>query len=205
MKHLFFVLMMLMPMLATAQDNTWERIEVEEQPKENPDAKYLVPDAVPEVDGKVVWKTTLYAEGKTADEIYDILLEQITKMTKEPNQIANSLVAMQNRESHEIGAVFHEWLVFKDVTFSLDRTRMNYQLHVVASDGEAEVTMQHVSYDYEPERQKAHYTAEEWITDKFAVNKKHTKLYPISAKFRRKTIDRKDFIFKKFNSLINSK
>ncbi|MBQ9649204.1 MAG: DUF4468 domain-containing protein [Prevotella sp.] len=204
-KQFIIVLMMLVPMLAMAQDNTWERIEVEEQPKDNPDAKYLVPDAVPEVDGKVVWKTTLYAEGKTADEIYDILLEQITKMTKEPNQIANSLVALQDRESHEIGAVFHEWLVFKDVTFSLDRTRMNYQLHVATRNGEADVAMQHISYDYEPERSKAHYTAEEWITDKYAVNKKHTKLYPISAKFRRKTIDRKDFIFNKFNSLINSK
>lgn len=205
MKQFIIVLMMLVPVLAMAQDNTWERIEVEEQPMDNPDAKYLVPDAVPEVDGKVVWKTTLYAEGKTADEIYDILLEQITKMTKEPNQIANSLVAMQDRESHEIGAVFHEWLVFKDVTFSLDRTRMNYQLHVATRDGEADVAMQHISYDYEPERSKVHYTAEEWITDKYAVNKKHTKLYPISAKFRRKTIDRKDFIFNKFNSLINSK
>ena len=205
MKQLLIVLMMLMPMLATAQDNTWERIEVEEQPKNNPDAKYLAPDAVPEVDGKVIWKTTLYAEGKTADEIYNILLEQITKMTKEPNQFENSMVAIQDRENHEIAAVFHEWLVFKNVTFSLDRTKMNFQLHVITRDGEADVAMQRISYDYEPERSNTHYTAEEWITDKYAVNKKHTKLYPVSAKFRRKTIDRKDFIFNKFNTLINSK
>ena len=205
MKHLFLVLLMLMPILATAQDNTWERIEVEEQPKENRDAKYLVPNAVPEVDGKVVFQTTLHAEGKTADEIYDILLEQITKMTKEPNQLENSQVAIQDRENHEIGAVFHEWLVFKNVTFSLDQTQFNYQMHVITRDGEADVTMERITYDYEPERLKAHYKAEEWITDKYAVNKKHTKLYPISAKFRRKTIDRKDFIFNKFNSLLNSK
>jgi colicin import membrane protein len=205
MKQFLIVLMMLMPMLATAQDNTWERIEVEEKPKDNPDAKYLAPNAVPEVDGKVVFQTTIHAEGKTADEIYDILLEQITKMTKEPNQFENSVVAIQNRESHEIGAVFREWLVFKNQTFSLDRTIMNYQLHVITRDGEADVSMQRISYDYEPERKNTHYTAEEWITDKYAVNKKHTKLYPISAKFRRKTIDRKDFIFNKFNSLLNDK
>jgi colicin import membrane protein len=205
MKKLLIVLMMLMPMLATAQDNTWERIEVEEQPKDNPDAKYLAPNAVPEVDGKVVFQTTLYAEGKTADEIYDILLEQITKMTKEPNQFPISQVAIQDREKHEIGATFREWLVFKSQTFSLDRTQMNYQLHVIARDGQADVSMLRINYDYEPERKKVHYTAEEWITDKYAVNKKHTKLYPISSKFRRKTIDRKDFIFNKFNTLLNSK
>jgi colicin import membrane protein len=205
MKKLLIVLMMLMPMLATAQDNTWERIEVEEQSKDNPDAKYLAPNAVPEVDGKVVFQTTLYAEGKTADEIYDILLEQITKMTKEPNQFPISQVAIQDREKHEIGATFREWLVFKSQTFSLDRTQMNYQLHVIARDGQADVSMLRINYDYEPERKKVHYTAEEWITDKYAVNKKHTKLYPISSKFRRKTIDRKDFIFNKFNTLLNSK
>ena len=205
MKHFLIVLMMLMPMLATAQDNTWERIEVEEKPKDNPDAKYLVPNAVPEVDGKVVFQTTLYAEGKTADEIYDILLEQVKKMTKEPNQFDISQVAIEDREKHEIGATFREWLVFKNQTFSLDRTQMNYQLHVVARDGQADVSMLRISYDYEPERANTHYTAEKWIIDKYAVNKKHTKLYPISAKFRRKTIDRKDFIFNKFNTLINSK
>ena len=60
----------------------------------------------------------------------------------------------------------------------------------------------HITYDYDMERKPQHYKAEEWITDKYCVNKKHTKLYPISGKFRRKTIDRKDFIFNKFESLL---
>jgi colicin import membrane protein len=82
---------------------------------------------------------------------------------------------------------------------------MNFQLHVTTADGKAEVSIDHITYDYDLDRKPQHYTAEEWITDKNAVNKKHTKLYPISAKFRRKTIDRKDFIFNKFDSLINAK
>lgn len=205
MKQFLIVLMMLMPVLAAAQDNTWERVEVEEQPKDNSDAKYLAPNAVPEVDGKVIFQTTLYADGKSADEIYDILLKQITKMTKESNQFDISQVAIQDRERHEIGATFREWLVFKNQTFSLDRTQMNYQLHVITRDGQADVSMLRINYDYDMERKPLHYTAEKWITDKYAVNKKHTKLYPVSAKFRRKTIDRKDFIFNKFNTLINSK
>ena len=203
MKKFLIALLSLMPLLASAQDNTWERIEVEEQPKDNPDAKYLEPNAVPEVDGQVMWQTTLYAEGKTADEIYDILLKQLTKMVSEPNQIGPSTVVVQDREKHNLGAIFHEWLVFKNVMFSLDRTQMTFQIHVTTTDGKADVIINHISYDYDVERKPLHYTAEEWITDKYAVNKKHTKLYPVSAKFRRKTIDRKDFIFNKFNTLIN--
>ena len=203
MKKILIALLTVMPLLASAQDNTWERIEVEEKSKDNPDAKYLVPNAVPEVDGMVKWQTTLTAEGKTADQIYDILLKQLTKMVAEPNQIANSAVILQDREKHELGAVFHEWLVFKDNVFNLDRTHFNFQFHVSITDGKADVSLDHITYDYDLERKPQHYTAEEWITDKYAVNKKHTKLYPISSKFRRKTIDRKDFIFNKFNSLIN--
>ena len=127
MKKFLIALLTLMPLLASAQDNTWERIAVEEQPKDNPDAKYLEPNAVPEVDGQVMWQTTLYAEGKTADEIYDILLKQLTKMVSEPNQIGPSTVVVQDREKHNLGAIFHEWLVFKNVMFSLDRTQMTFQ------------------------------------------------------------------------------
>ena len=205
MKKLLIVIFMLMPMLATAQDNTWERIEQEPVEKENPDAKYLVKGIVPEVDGKVCFETNIKAPGKSADEIYRILLQQMEKMVKEPNQIANSIVAVKDSVNHELGAVFHEWLVFKNAALSLDRTQMNFQLLVSCKEGEANVRMTRITYDYDTARKPQHYSAEEWITDKYAVNKKGTKLYPISGKFRRKTIDRKDFIFNKFDSLLNEK
>jgi colicin import membrane protein len=194
-----------MPLIASAQDNTWERIEQAQVVKENPDAKYLVDGAVPVVDGVVCWQTTINAPGKTAKQIYDILYKQMDKMVNEPNQIANSAIVQDDKEKYELGAIFHEWLVFKNSTLSLDRTQLNFQLMVKYADGKADVKISHITYDYDLERKPVHYKAEEWITDKYAVNKKHTKLYPISAKFRRKTIDRKDFIFSKFNSLLNDK
>ena len=205
MKKLLSILLALLPMLATAQDNTWERINVEPEQKENPDAKYLVPDAVPEIDGKVCWTTTINAPGKSAKEIYDILLEQLEKMTQEPNQLENSSVAVKDTEKMELGAVFHEWLVFKSNSFSLDRTQLNYHILINCYDGKADVRMTRIVYLYDVDRKPVKYVAEEWITDKYAVNKKHTKLLPISGKFRRKTIDRKDFIFNKFNTLLNDK
>ena len=205
MKKILIALLTLMPMLATAQDNTWERVEQEPVEKTNPDAKYLEPNAVPVVDGKVCWETVIEAPGKSAQLVYEILKNQLVKMTKEPNQIENSTLAIHDSVKYELGAVFHEWLVFKDATLVLDRTQFNFQLLVYCSDGKADVKMTRISYDYDLNRKPTHYSAEEWITDKYAVNKKHTKLYPVSAKFRRKTIDRKDYIFNKFNTLLNEK
>ena len=203
MKQFLITLLMALPMLAIAQDNTWERIEQEPVSKENPDAKYLVENAVPVVDGKVCWETTIQAPGKSAQQIYDILLAQMEKMVKEPNQEKNSIVAIKDAEKYQLGTVFHEWLVFKKAALSLDQTIINYQLVAECSDGKADIKMTRITYDYDLERDPIHYVAEQWITDKYCVNKKHTKLLPISGKFRRKTIDRKDFIFNKFNTLLN--
>ena len=203
MKKILIAILTLMPMLAIAQDNTWERIEQEPVEATNPDAKYLAPDAVPTVDGKVCWTTTISASGKSAQQIFDILHHQLDKMIKEPNQLEGSAIIINDIEKHELGAVFHEWLVFKSSSLSLDQTKFNFTIEVKCYNEKAEVTISRITYDYDIDRKEKHFTAEEWITDKYAVNKKHTKLYPISAKFRRKTIDRKDFIFNKFNALLN--
>jgi colicin import membrane protein len=185
-----------------AQDNTWERPEVEETEvsKEVKDAKYLK-GAVPEVNGKVVFSTSINASGKTADEVFDIVKTYLVKMTGEKNQQAASLV-VDNKEKHELGATFNEWLVFKSNSIMLDQTRMLYVLKVRCSDGKADIEMTNIRYVYDEARKAMRYTAEEWITDKEALNKKGTRLLPVSAKFRRKTIDRKDFLFNKFESLL---
>ena len=75
-------------------------------------------------------------------------------------------------------------------------------MEVQCENGKANVTMCRIHYLYEENRKPQRLKAEEWITDDLAVNKKNTKLYPVSAKFRRKTIDRKDYIFNKFESLL---
>ena len=203
MKKLLIAVLMAMPLMVSAQDNTWEKAEQAPVEKTNRDAKYLVENAVPLVDGRVLWETDIKAPGKTATQIYNIILAQLEKMVKEPNQIENSNVAVKDVDKHQLGAVFHEWLVFKSAPLSLDRTQMNYMLVADCEDGVAHVKMTRITYDYDLERDPIHYAAESWIIDKYCVNKKHTKLLPVSGKFRRKTIDRKDFIFNKFNTLLN--
>ena len=185
-----------------AQDNTWEKPEEEETEVNNEvkDAKYLK-GAVPEVDGKVVFSTTVQAPGKSADQVFDIVKAYMTKMTGEKNQESAQIV-VDNKEKHELGATFNEWLVFKSSALMLDQTRMLYVLKVRCQDGKADIKMSNIRYIYDEKRNPQHYTAENWISDKEALNKKGTRLLPLSGKFRRKTIDRKDFLFNKFESLL---
>lgn len=59
-----------------------------------------------------------------------------------------------------------------------------------------QIDMSRIRYWYDENRDGGErYTAEEWITDDMALNKKRTKLAPICGKFRRETIDLKDDLF----------
>lgn len=204
MKKLLILTFMCLPLTAMAQ-NDWEVPDGAARPtdvvKVNPDQKYLA-GAVPVVDGKVVFEKTIKAPGKSADEIYDIMLDYITRMTQGGNQFEQSRVVMNDKEKHQIVADFLEWLVFTDKALVLDRTRMRYYLMAECKDGEVTAKMTRISYFYEEERDPQHYTAEEWITDDEALNKKKNKLFRMNGKFRRRTIDRKDFIFSKFEEIL---
>jgi len=204
MKKLIVTILALMPLTMWAQDNTWELPEQEQEEvkaeKENPDQKYLL-GAVPVVDGKVVFNKTIEAPGKSAAQIYGILKQYMEKMTKESNQIHSQLIVADDSK-HELGGSYEEWLVFKKTLLQLDQTRFLYVLEANCSDGKADVTLSRIRYLYDENRTPQHLKAEEWITDKEAVNKKGTKLLPITGKFRRKTIDRKDFLFNKFETLL---
>ena len=204
MKKLIVTILALMPLTMWAQDNTWELPEQEQEEvkaeKENPDQKYLL-GAVPVVDGKVVFSKTIEAPGKSAAQIYGILKQYMEKMTTESNQIHSQLIVADDSK-HELGGSYEEWLVFKKTLLQLDQTRFLYVLEANCSDGKADVTLSRIRYLYDENRNPEHPKAEDWITDKEAVNKKGTKLLPISGKFRRKTIDRKDFLFNKFETLL---
>ncbi|MGN0282946.1 MAG: DUF4468 domain-containing protein [Prevotella sp.] len=206
MKKFLIVMMCVLPFMAFAQDNTWERIEQEEteETKVNPDLKYLA-GAVPVVDGKVVFSTVIEAPGKTKDEIFQIVLKYFKKMTTEANQTEFSRVVIEDAQKGDICGVYQEWLVFKNSALSLDRTRFFYNLLANCSDGKLEVKMMRIHYLYEEERDPQQYTAEAWITDENALRKDKQRLLRINGKFRRKTVDRKDFLFNKLNTLLNDK
>lgn len=207
MKLFFILLAYFIPTIAMAQ-SVWEKPTTDydnkddktvERKVEKPskDTKYLA-GAVPEVDGKVEWQLDVDVPGKTADQIYSIMLNCLTDLTKTENQLEGSSVALVNKQEHIVAASIKEWLVFTDKFLMLDRTKFNYTLIAYCKDNHLTVTMGRISYRYEDNRSDDGgyvYKAEEWINDENALNRKKTRLLPGSAKFRRKTIDRKDYLF----------
>lgn len=160
------------------------------------DPKYLR-GAVPMVDGRICWTYDLDVPGRDAQEIYDLTYKLLDRLTKQENQLAGSCISLINKQDHIIVASVREWLVFKDQFLVLDRAKIYYTLIATCTDGHLHLTMDRISYRYEENNGKSKYTykAEDWIADDNAVNKKGNDLYPGSAKFRRKTIDRKDELF----------
>ncbi len=196
--------------LANAQ-NEWEEMDKTQEEKEkvavtafNPDAKYLA-GAVPVVDGRVVFSTVIEAPGKSASQIYSTMKSYMDRMTRLPNQLEHSTLAIADSSKNLLCGNYQEWLVFKNNALSLDRTRFYYTVIANCYDGRVEVKMTRIYYLYEEERDPQSYKAEEWIDDKNALNKKKDKLLRGNAKFRRKTIDRKDYLFGKFDEILNGK
>lgn len=208
MKRLFIVLMACMPLLSMAQ-NVWERPKVEKNTamaKINPDQKYIQEGAIPEIDGKVVFTDTIYVNGKSKLQLYSALHNFFEDMTTEEGQfIGKSNVVITDSIKGLLAARYSEWLIFSDRSLALDRTQFNYQIITECKDEMVLITMNRISYDYEIDRGGNHYSAEEWITDKNGLNKSKTKLSRISGKFRRKTIDRKDYLFKTIKELLTEK
>ena len=201
MKQLLVIAaLMFLPLAAVAQDNTWEQPE-QTAVVGNPDAKYLA-GAVPEVDGRVVFTTTIKAPGKSAKQLFDLLRKDMERITKESNQFEQSRIAVADSAKMQVVGNYQEWLVFKNKPLNLDRTRLFYTLIADCRDGEATIQLTRIHYLYDEERTSMTYRAEEWITDRWGLNKKQTKLARVSGKFRRKTIDRKDYLFGRFTKLL---
>ncbi len=203
MKSVFMALALTFSMAANAQSE-WELpdagpqqspAKAESTAKDAVDAKYLE-GAVPVIDGRVGWSHHLDVPGMNAQQIYDKAMAFFTALTKSENQLPGSSVALVNRSGHVFVVNLKEWMVFTNTLLSLDRTKFNCNIVVTCGDGTLDVELSRITYKYEEQRGGGQlFLAEEWITDEYSLNKKKTKLYRNSGKFRRKTIDRKDEIF----------
>lgn len=205
--------LLLLPASAGMAQSAWQRPQSATQSpqpassqkhnaKAAADAPYLR-GAVPEVDGKVVFSHSVGNGGRSAAQSYELLLAKLQGLTSADNQI-KSQVAIVNEQSHEIGATFEEWMDFKKTALTHDRTRFYYVLHARCNADSVHFTVSRLRYLYEEERSPLQLTAEEWISDKSALNKKGTKLLPVSAKFRRKTVDRIKELFNELESAIKN-
>lgn len=148
------------------------------------DSRYLA-GAVPEVDGKVVFSKEFSIPGMSREEIYDRLYGWMSaRLGRNKNE---SRIVFADKSRGQIVGVGNEWIVFSSSALSLDRTRVMYQLSALCSPEKCRLEVGRVHFIYREGQEK--YTAEEWITDRYALNKTRTKLVRGLAKWRRKTVD----------------
>lgn len=166
------------------------------------DPKYLEGAVTLNAEGKVEFTTETNANGKTADQIYNIVYLYMSELTQGENNIA-SRVALVNKDEHVIANTMDEWLVFSASFISLDRSEFRYNLVANITDNHLKLTLGRIVYNYEEGRNTGFKeTAENVITDKYALTKKKNDLAKIYGKFRRLTIDRKDQIFSDLTKLV---
>lgn len=169
------------------------------------DPKYLAGAIQLNADGKVEFVLDTQASGKSADEIYNIVFQYMSKLIKNEQNI-NSRIALVNRNNKNeqiIACIMDEWFVFNQSFISLDRSETKYQLVATISDNHLHLSMTRIVFNYEEGRSTGFKEpAENVITDKYALTKKKNDLAKIYGKFRRGTIDRKDQIFNDLTKLV---
>ena len=148
------------------------------------DSKYLA-GAVPEIDGKVVFTKEFSIPGMSQEEIFKRMQNWMEGRLKKNEN--TSRVVYTNPEEGQIVGTGDEWIVFSSSALSLDRTKILYQLSVVCAPEKCTMEVEKIRFNYREGKEK--YTAEEWIVDKYALNKAKTKLVRGLAKWRRKTVD----------------
>ena len=169
------------------------------------DPKYLAGAIQLNAEGKVEFVLDTQASGKSADKIYNIVFQYMSKLIKNEQNI-NSRIALVNRNNKNeqiIACIMDEWFVFNQSFISLDRSETKYQLVATISDNHLHLSMTRIVFNYEEGRSTGFKEpAENVITDKYALTKKKNDLAKIYGKFRRGTIDRKDQIFNDLTKLV---
>lgn len=206
-KKTILLTLLTVPSFAMAQSE-WSapvvsKQKVENTDKENKKNKAINPKygvgTVPTVEGKVEWTYEVSLPGKSTEAIYERAIEVMTDMTKLPGQSEKSRLTAVNKKEHIIAGYYDEELVFSSKLLARDFTDFRYTIIATAKEGKLAVRICRMSYAYEMNRSTGSiYPAEELITDENCMNKKHTKFFPMTGKFRIKTIDRKDEIFATF-------
>ena len=153
------------------------------------DAKYMEGSITTNAEGKVEFTLDTDANGKSADEIYNIVYQYMSDLTQGENNI-KSRMALVNKDQHIIANTMDEWLVFSNTFLSLDRSEFRYNLVASIKDNHLTLSMERLYYVYEEDRSTGFKApAEEIINDKIALNKKKTDLAKIFGKFRTQRSD----------------
>ena len=183
MKKLFTILMACATMSTSIAQITAPVIE--EKPET--DIRYMA-GAVPEVNGKVVLTRTVEVPaGLTQQEVMNRVDAWLVRCTKDERMHYNQ--RLPKAADNELQHSYSMELTFSKSFLAHDFAELAYVLAVRYEGAQLIMEMSHINYKYNENNKLNKYTAEEMIVDKYALNKKKTKLIFGFKKFRMKTID----------------
>jgi len=173
--------------------------------KQTDDTKYGKGTVPVDENGMVCFTITKdIPQGMTEDQCYELLLNWGKSRFAPPYAKTGRIL---NEDADTRRFIFHvdQMIVFKSTAFVADESRIEYNFSAVVKDGKYTLKMTDIKYRYEENREGGPkiFTAEDWITDKEAYNRKGTKLLKSTGKFRFKTIDLKDLLFSKADETLS--
>ena len=161
--------------------------------------------AVPEDENGRVYFTETFRipDGMNADKCYVILLNWAKGRFAPPYAQAARIL---NEDADSRRFIFHvdQTIVFKNKPLVVDETKVSYNFSVAVKDREFTLKITDIKYRYEEGREGGGkiFTAEDWITDKEAYNRRGTKFLRSTGKFRIGTIDLKNLLFLKASDTV---
>lgn len=183
MKKIFTILMACATLSTSIAQITAPVIEE----KSETDSRYMA-GAVPEVNGKVVLTRTVEVPaGLTLQEVMNRVDAWLVRCTKDERMHYNQ--RLPQTADNELQHSYSMELTFSKSFLAHDFAELAYVLAVRYEGGQLIMEMSHINYKYNENNKLTKYTAEEMIIDKYALNKKKTKLIFGFKKFRMKTID----------------
>lgn len=170
--------------------------------------------AIPDVDGKLSFTKSFDITGMSKDEAYKRLAQWVSfrfNPSAESGTYGNmnyfknteyARILNADKDTGEFEILGNEEMIFTNRALAKDYCIAYYNLILKISDNQVTATMTNITYTYDLGDTTVRYDAEEWITDSMAFNKKGM-LAKVNGKFRVKTIDLKDELFKEIESTLN--
>ena len=160
------------------------------------DSQYLA-GAVPEQNGIVTFTQTFSVPGKTQADIYSVMLNYVKTLVANGRQDLRTRLVSDT--DNTVVANVEEIMTFKKKFLNWDHAYFRYLISAKCTpDSKVVMTVTKIGYRYGFDQEGnggEDYKAEEWISDREALNKAGNKLLPRSGKFRRNTVDRVKEIF----------
>ena len=189
MKKLLFIFFMALSVGAFAQLNDGDM------------SRYLAKDAVVVEDGYVVFTNRIQlADNCNKETIGKLALSWMEEFLSKYDPSRNRVIS---NEPGKIVGMGDMEIVFTNNALAYDRAQMSYAMTLEYTEKECILSVERIRYVYDDGTQVSRITAEEYIVDHMAVNRKGTKLTPVTGKFRKKTIDAVDEIFGHLSRLSN--